>query len=88
MVFVYVLESEMDGARYTGMAEDVDNRIKEHNSGGNRYTKGHLPWKRIYCSEAFPSWVEARKHEKYLKSAAGRKWLEKFHGGNTGSLPA
>jgi predicted GIY-YIG superfamily endonuclease len=70
------------------MSLDVINRLKEHNIGRNRYTKAHVPWEIIYCSEAFHSWEEGRKHEKYLKTAAGRKWLDKLHGGNRGSLPA
>ena len=88
MVFVYVIVSSSDGAYYTGMALDVDNRVAEHNAGKNRYTKGHRPWKLFYVSQAFPSWEEARVHEKYLKTAAGKKWLKKFHGGGSGSLPA
>ncbi|MBS1731910.1 MAG: GIY-YIG nuclease family protein [Bacteroidetes bacterium] len=40
MVTVYILQSEKDGARYVGMALDVLNRLKEHNAGKNRYTKG------------------------------------------------
>lgn len=90
MVTVYVLHSINDGATYVGMAIDVINRLKEHNSGKNRYTKGHLPWQIIY-QEFFPDWATARIREKYLKSTAGKNWLHKKLGGNegmTGSLPA
>ncbi len=58
------------------MALDALVRLKEHNSGKNRFTKGHLPWKIIY-TEIHPDWVTARAREKYLKSAAGKKWLTK-----------
>ena len=90
MITVYVIQSLKDGTWYTGMAKDVTLRLKDHNSGRNMFTKGHLPWKIIY-TEQHPSWVEARVREKYLKSAAGKTWLKKFlqtHGGKTGSLPA
>ena len=88
MVTVYVIESVADGTWYTGMALNADARLKEHNAGKNRFTKGHRPWKIIYESE-FPDWAEARIHEKYLKTAAGKNWLKKkLSSGDTSSLPA
>jgi putative endonuclease len=88
MVTVYVIESIEDGTWYTGMALNVVERLKEHNYGKNRFTKGHLPWKIIY-TEDHPDWSAARIREKYLKTVAGKTWLTKhFHGDDTGSLPA
>jgi putative endonuclease len=90
MVTVYVLNSLSDNATYVGMALSVYNRLKEHNAGKNRYTKGHMPWIVIY-SEEHTDWAKARVREKYLKSTAGKKWLEKYlsnNGGIQGSLPA
>jgi predicted GIY-YIG superfamily endonuclease len=55
MVTVYVLESLLDQTCYTGMALEVTKRLAEHNSGKNRFTKGHRPWKIIY-SEEHSSW--------------------------------
>ena len=60
---------------YVGMALDAIKRLNEHNHGKNRYTKGHIPWEIIY-SEEQPDWKTARIREKYLKSAAGKKWLK------------
>ena len=76
MITVYVIESITDQTRYTGMALDPVIRLREHNGGKNRFTKGHLPWKIIY-TEVHPDWGSARIREKYLKSAAGKKWLTK-----------
>ncbi|MEO8821978.1 MAG: GIY-YIG nuclease family protein [Ginsengibacter sp.] len=76
MITVYVLSSLKDQATYVGMALDADKRLKEHNSGKNRYTKGHLPWKIIF-TEQHPDWASARIREKYLKSSAGKNWLKK-----------
>ncbi len=89
MVTVYVIESLLDGTWYTGMALDPYVRLKEHNAGKNRFTKGHRPWKIIYL-EQHVDWEAGRKREKYLKTYAGKKWLVGFlsHGGDTGSLPA
>ena len=89
MVVVYVIESLLDTTWYTGMALDAVKRLSEHNSGKNRFTKGHRPWKIIY-TENYPGWTQARAREKYFKTAAGKKWLrKKLSGGDdTGSLPA
>lgn len=77
MVFVYVIESISDKTWYTGMALNVEARLKEQNHGKNRFTKGHMPWKIIY-TETQPDWETARKREKYLKTAAGKKWLRRY----------
>jgi putative endonuclease len=53
MITVYFLKSILDGATYVGMAKDVIARLKEHNAGTNRYTKGHLPWE-IFYIETYP----------------------------------
>ena len=88
MITVYVIESITDATWYTGMAKDAVTRLKEHNAGKNRFTKGHRPWKKIYTEEC-PEWTSGRKREKYLKSAAGKKWLIKYieQRGDTSSLP-
>jgi len=77
MVTIYVIESEKDGMWYTGMALDAVKRLREHNSGKNRFTKGHLLWKIIYTEQA-TDWSEGRKREKYLKSAAGKIHVSKM----------
>ena len=76
MIKVYVLQSEKDGTFYVGMTKDVLNRLKEHNAGKSKFTKGHRPWKLVY-EEAAENWEEGRKREKYLKSATGKKWLKR-----------
>ena len=89
MITVYVIESLQDQIRYTGMAKDVINRLEEHNSGKNRFTKGHQPWEIIF-TEKFPDWESARVKEKYLKTASGKNWLKKYlnlQSGDTSSLP-
>jgi len=90
MITVYVIESLSDYTWYTGMAKNALHRLAEHNSGKNRFTKGHLPWKIIY-TELHPDWETARKREKYLKSSAGKIWVRKYllqNGGDTSSLPS
>src|SRR5215470_8423131 len=51
MVTVYVIESFKDGIWYTGIAANAEARLKEHNVGKNRFTKGHKPWNIIYAEQ-------------------------------------
>jgi len=74
MITVYAILSEVNGDIYVGMAKDADKRLKEHNAGKSKYTKGLRPWKTIY-RELQPDWKTARKREKYLKSGVGKDFL-------------
>ena len=73
--FVYVLESEIDGRLYKGHTCDIDKRIKEHNSGKTKSTKGYKPWKLVYF-EIFDTREEAVLREKYFKTGSGREFLK------------
>ena len=75
MFYVYVIRSEKDGSYYKGHCSDLPKRIKEHNSGYTKSIKNKIPFKLIY-SEEFNLREEAVKREKYLKSAAGRRFLK------------
>ncbi|MEC4003073.1 GIY-YIG nuclease family protein [Flavobacterium sp. SUN052] len=73
--FVYVLESEIDGRLYKGQTSNIENRLKEHNSGKTRSTKGFIPWKLVYF-EKFITREEAVLREKYFKTGSGREFLK------------
>jgi putative endonuclease len=55
------------------MSENPERRLAEHNGGRVRFTKGKIP-RRIIHIEEIESRLEARKREKHLKSAAGRRF--------------
>jgi putative endonuclease len=74
-MWVYVLESQKDSRHYVGSGEDVGERLRRHNLGDYRYTKGHRPWVMIY-REFCESRSEAVKRERFLKSGVGRKYLK------------
>ena len=57
------------------MTNNLERRLNEHNAGLHNYTKKYLPWAMIY-SEKYDNLSDARKREKYLKSAVGRKFLK------------
>ena len=75
MITVYAIISEVNFEIYVGIAKDTDFRLKEHNAGKSRYTKGLKPWKTLY-RELQPDWQAARKREKYLKSGVGKEFLK------------
>jgi putative endonuclease len=72
--YVYVLQSLSDFKRYVGLSSNIGNRLKMHNSGKVKSTKGRRPLILIY-KEKVGTLSEARKREKYFKSAAGRIFL-------------
>ena len=59
------------------MSQNISERIKTHNRGKVKSTKGHRPFELIY-KEKTGSREEARKREKYLKSTVGRKFIKKI----------
>lgn len=77
MYTVYAILSEVDGRIYVGMTQDTEKRIKEHNSGKTRSTKGYRPW-RIFFTEEHDSREEARKRELYWKSGTGKEQLKEL----------
>jgi len=85
--YVYVLESKIYRKRYKGLTQDLDNRLKEHNSGKTKSTRAFTPWSLVYYEE-FSSIEEARTREKYMKTAAGRRFLNKVLGPVDQRIPA
>ena len=75
MFYVYVLQSMKDGLLYTGISGDPERRLKDHNSGMTKSTKGRRPFKLIYTEECGDR-RQAREREKYLKSGFGREFLK------------
>jgi len=75
MHYVYVIQSIRYNNRYIGYTANIVKRLKEHNLGKCRYTKGRKPWTLIY-QEQYSSRVDAMKREKFLKSGQGRKYLD------------
>ena len=75
MYFVYVIQSDVDGRFYKGLTKDIENRVKEHNSGKTKSTRPYKPWKLVYLEE-YKTREEARKRELFLKSGEGRELLK------------
>jgi putative endonuclease len=73
MFFVYIIYSESNDSYYIGMTENIESRLAAHNKKEVKSTKSFAPWKLVHREE-YLTRLEARIREKYLKSAAGRRW--------------
>jgi putative endonuclease len=76
MFCVYIIQSESDRGLYIGMSGNLRRRLAEHQGGGAASTKGRGPWKLIYY-EAYLQKEDASGREVFLKSGAGRRFLDK-----------
>jgi len=72
--YVYVLQSKKDKKWYTGFANNLRKRFKEHNSNIVSWTKSRGPFDLIYY-EASRNKQDARLREKYFKSEMGKRYL-------------
>ena len=72
MVYLYILQSEIDKGYYVGISKNVQSRLECHNKGRVRSTKYRKPFKVIY-TEQYDTLVQARDREKHLKSYKGSK---------------
>jgi predicted GIY-YIG superfamily endonuclease len=75
--YVYILQSQSDPERfYTGFTEELQSRLKAHNSGNVPHTAKFRPW-RIKTAIAFTTRERAVEFERYLKSPSGRAFAIK-----------
>jgi len=74
MFYTYILLSKKDGNWYTGSANDLRKRFKEHSDGRVLSTRRRGPFDLIYY-EACLNEQDARQREKYLKSGPGKRYL-------------
>lgn len=74
--YTYIVRCS-DGTLYTGWTNDLEKRIKNHNTGkGAKYTKTRTPVTLVYY-ETFPTKQEAMKREYVIKQMK-RKEKEKL----------
>lgn len=81
MNYTYILRCS-DDTLYTGWTNDIEKRLKDHNSGkGAKYTKPRTPVKLVYL-ETFDTKEEAMKREYAIKHMTKQKKLELINGIN------
>ncbi len=75
--YVYILQSKINTDRfYTSFTENLENRLKDHNSGKDPHTAKYKPWK-IKTAIAFTDRQKAQDFERYLKTKSGRAFAKK-----------
>jgi len=74
MYYVYAISSLNRNYIYVGISNDPIRRINQHNMGYERTTKPYRPYNLVLI-ESFPTRMEARIREKYLKTSAGKSYL-------------
>ena len=75
LFYTYILKSQKDNTYYYGSTNNIEGRIKIHNLGKERYTKGHIPYVLHYFEE-YKSRSEAYARERFFKSINGYIWLK------------
>ena len=77
MYTVYILKSiKYPEHIYIGYTENLNERIKEHNSEKTGYSSKYAPWE-ITTRITFKSKKKAKEFEKYLKNGSGFAFLKK-----------
>ena len=65
--YVYIVECR-NGSYYTGYTNNLEARIKLHNSGhGAKYLRGRLPVNLVYARE-YKYYKNALREERYIKT--------------------
>ena len=73
--YVYLLKCA-DDSLYCGYTDDLEKRLKTHNSGkGAKYTKSRLPVSMVY-NECLNSKSDAMKREAFIKKLSRIKKIE------------
>ncbi len=77
MFTVYILTSKNYPERcYIGVTQNLELRLKEHNSGNSLYSKRYAPWQ-LETYMVFRNKQRAGEFERYLKSGSGFVFLKK-----------
>ncbi|MFH1414187.1 MAG: GIY-YIG nuclease family protein [Candidatus Omnitrophota bacterium] len=77
MYYIYAIKSNLHNRIYVGLTQDLESRLREHNSGRTKSTKYYRPWEMFYIEEA-SSLKIAREREKKLKSGYGKELLKEL----------
>ena len=76
MFYTYILLLS-NKTNYTGITNNKERRLKEHQEGQSKSTKHYRPVKMIYSKE-FETRKEARRLEVKIKNLGAKKYLNKL----------
>ena len=79
MYYVYILKSQKDNKFYTGITNNLERRLEQHNIGysATRSTKNRGPFTLVFAQEC-PDRLATHELEKLLKSGSGRELRDKL----------
>ena len=77
MYYTYILLSDFDNKFYIGFTDNMERRLKDHNSGKVSSTIARRPFRIIYY-EAHLSKSDALRREKYFKTTKGKTTLRQI----------
>ena len=75
--YLYILRSLDSKRYYVGISEDVERRLKFHNTIEKGFTSRYRPWEVVFKQE-FSSKQAAMKAEKKVKGWTSREMIEKL----------
>ena len=84
MFYTYILISESSGRLYIGQTNNLEDRLKRHNTNRNKYTARKGPWKIIFARE-FETRQKAVELEVKLKSMKNKQRILSWIARNSGS---
>ena len=71
---VYIMWSERLGKFYVGSTGNLENRVKRHNKGEEKFTSKGVPWQLIW-SESYRTRSEAVQMENKIKKRGIQRFL-------------
>ena len=74
MFTVYILFSKGLQKYYTGQTQNMENRLREHNSGETKFIRSGKPWELI-CTKNVETRSEAIRLEKKIKIYGAKRYL-------------
>ena len=75
MYSAYVLLSKKTFQYYIGSTDDIENRLREHNSGETKSIRNGIPWNVIHI-EQFETRAETVRKEKQIKARGAKRYLD------------
>jgi putative endonuclease len=73
--FVYIIFSDDSKKFYTGITNDLNKRIKEHNRGRCTSTKSSNSWNCVFTKE-FDTRIDAHNLEIKIKKRGAKRFLD------------
>ena len=77
MYFTYILYSSIKDKYYVGSCQDLDERLRKHNTNHGGFTGKTGDWMLVWTEE-HPDKTDALKREKQIKAWKSRKMIEKL----------